>query len=922
MPSNTLPPNLWTTLNRAASGSPSRGLFFIKDSLQSDPTYLAYSELVTIASRNASQLRATGLVEPNQIVLLSFADHYEHVIWIWSVIAAGGVPAALPPPSNDAVTQSSREDYLDDLFGTPLLLTSTSHPVHVGYCRVTDVSTIDKLKPVKGDESINDGMTAESSSTGLLFFTSGSTGQPKAIEISHKQVITSAAAKISLHQTTSATRFLNWVSFDHSACFAEIHLQAVIAGADQWNVARSIILSDPSNLYRLLDCHKINYTFSPCSILRAATSEMGNLEQSVGLNLSHLQVVMVGGESNSVSSLRQANLMMKKFGARGNPIKAAYGLSETCSACFYNLEDELYDSDRCYQFATVGKHLPDVMSVRLVDERGRVVKPGSQGTIQMKGDIVFKRYYNNKAATAACMTVDGWFNTEDLGRLNSDGNLEIVGRIKDLLIVNGNKYSPSALEHAIELQHPLGVAGSYTAVFVVPESLNQPEGVVILFNPTRAVVADQNLMENLLASISRTCLRFCSKLPVDIIPLPIAMLPKSTIGKLSRSSLRMRYLDRSFECYRISSGEAPQGVLLQSPLAKRIGFNISKITGIPASKIDYSSSITHKGLDSLHYMKMQHDITKFLGIDKLVPLAVFFEASNIGELEASLTKFMNGDNTYKCCVALREAGSKIPVFCIHAGDGVITHFLTLLDYFPDRPFYAFQAKGRSQGETTFNSMDEMVSCYYTALRERQPEGPYILLGYCFGGVIGFELAKRLEKEGHRVAFCGGIDSTPTTYFTDSSGWTAQDFAVDLLLLLGLIQDDEVGRLRESLDTVPDDRLDLVYSIIESKYQSPSFIESGLSVTTIETWRNLQRSMLDMSQDTALHGSICSYDCFYVMSGDITNGPSWLDSVRIWRQFADKVTLWEIDGTHYTTLKEPHVKRLHHCMTKAFARANI
>jgi 4-coumarate--CoA ligase len=72
-----------------------------------------------------------------------------------------------------------------------------------------------------------------------------------------------------------------------------------------------------------------------------------------------------------------------------------------------------------------------------VDENGARVSPGTGGRIHLRGPIIFRKYHNNKAATADCMTDDGWFDTGDLGYQDDGGNLVISGRRKEVLILNG-----------------------------------------------------------------------------------------------------------------------------------------------------------------------------------------------------------------------------------------------------------------------------------------------------------------------------------------------------------------------------------------------------------------------------------------------------------------------------------------------------
>lgn len=121
---------------------------------------------------------------------------------------------------------------------------------------------------------------------------------------------------------------------------------------------------------------------------------------------------MCGGEANRTECLAASDELLRRFGASPHCIKAAYGLSETCSACFYNLESPRYDLDRRNVFASAGKHLPDVLDMRILSLEG--ISPG-EGLLQLRGALVTRGYYNNTAATAACMTEDGWFDTGDLG---------------------------------------------------------------------------------------------------------------------------------------------------------------------------------------------------------------------------------------------------------------------------------------------------------------------------------------------------------------------------------------------------------------------------------------------------------------------------------------------------------------------------
>ena len=116
------------------------------------------------------------------------------------------------------------------------------------------------------------------------------------------------------------------------------------------------------------------------------------------------------------------------------------------------------------------------LKLRIVDDCGLEQLPGAAGAIQVCGEIIFKHYYNNSKATAVCMTSDGWFDTGDTGVLDANGNLRIVGRSKEVIIINGNNFSSFELEmllsHAISrilqpLIQPHSPLGARTAIVKV-----------------------------------------------------------------------------------------------------------------------------------------------------------------------------------------------------------------------------------------------------------------------------------------------------------------------------------------------------------------------------------------------------------------------------------------------------------------------
>jgi acyl-CoA synthetase (AMP-forming)/AMP-acid ligase II len=385
------PSGIYDLLRNAAMATPDNGLTYLNRGLSEQPAQMSYSQLYRQAQvglicrrintaadgeqKNASRLLATGVLKPGQTVITYFDSHQENVIWFWSVVAAGGICAINNPISNENRTAQGQLDNLRALFGDATVL--TNHRLAAVFAsRGLNVRSIEGLKgrsivdsewsaPQAADVSDPDKIAA-------ILFTSGSTGHSKAVKLSHGQLIASVQAKSS-YLATRGMSFMSWVckssrrvmckacidtpvAFDHSACFCEIHLQALYNGSDQLLVAPSDMIIEPFFFFEALSAYKIGYTFSPNFFLAAATECLARKDPStISLDLSHLRVIMCGGEANRTKTLVSVDSLLRRYGAPPHTIKAAYGLSETCSACFYNLESPEYDIVHNNSFASVGK---------------------------------------------------------------------------------------------------------------------------------------------------------------------------------------------------------------------------------------------------------------------------------------------------------------------------------------------------------------------------------------------------------------------------------------------------------------------------------------------------------------------------------------------------------------------------------------
>lgn len=804
--------------------------------------------------------------------MLYFEDNYTSVIWYWATIIAGAVPALLPPMKAASVIQTNFLKHVSSLLKRPVLLTSKAmtpafeEPENAFRAVAVEDISLD-ITPQAPRHSTNDPGKSHEHEAATYLFTSGSTGPSKAVEFTHHQLIASSKIKTEANGMTAESTFLSWISFDHSVSICELHLHAMFAGANQVMIPASAMVADPAGFWTALSLHKIAYTFTPNSFLAAANAayeddtEEGTLSS---LDFSHLRVLFCGGEANKVKTLEKADAILRRHKSPTHAITPVYGLSETCSAIFYNRLAPQYDVEREYSFASVGKILPG-NRVRLVDSRSEEVPRGDIGAIQLQGALIFKRYYSNEAATSGCMTVDGWFDTGDTGRFDEHGNLSIVGRTKEVLIINGQNYSSFDLEYAVE-RAVAGLTSGYTATFSVwlEDADAETEDLVLLFNPENESFQDKAALRKLAEKVTDAATNFCGKRPAIVIPLPKDCLPKSSIGKLSRNQLKQSLLQGAFDAFKLDDQELePESA---GDLSKELRDALHEVLrgGAPGA-IGSKATLTSLGIDSLGHLRLKAAIERALptqegGLAAGTRLSLYrlVRCLTLGEVDAYLSEARGLHSTYEPLVELAPKGSKPTLILAHPANGEIFIWLPLLPYLPDRRILALRARGFEDGEEPFASMEEMLDSYFAAIKRAEPQGPYCLLGRCFGGLLMFELSKRFAAQGDEVSFCGNI-AYPLNAARLLATVPSKLHALELLKYIKVVDAAQAQQWIAELGNLETD--ELIATVLA---RIPETRRNGLSAQKIARWIAIVAGMTRMAREYESRGRrVDGLDVFFM-----------------------------------------------------------
>jgi malonyl-CoA/methylmalonyl-CoA synthetase len=477
-----------------------------------DATALTYGELFGRSGRAANALVALG-VKPGDRVAAQIEKSTDVIVLALACLRTGAVLL----PLNTAYTLAELEYFLSDAEPALTLCRPDSlEPVRALAQRL-GLRAVESLG-VKGDGTFGAAIAAApsefettpraSGDLAAILYTSGTTGRSKGAMLTHENLSSNALTLIDCWRFASADRLIHALPVFHThGLFVAVNV-ALLSGTTMIFMAK----------------------FDPDAVIAAlpkATAMMGvptfytRLLDHPGLSreaCANMRLFVSG----SAPLLAETHAAWRK--RTGFAILERYGMTETNM-----ITSNPYDGER--RAGTVGFALPGV-GVRIADlESGAPIPAGEVGVIEVKGPNVFSGYWRMPEKTAQEFRADGYFITGDVGRVDSDGYIHIVGRAKDLVISGGFNVYPKEVEAEIDAIE--GVLES--AVFGVAHA-DFGEGV------TAAVVARPGAAlseQAILSALGGRLAKF--KAPKRVIL--VDSLPRNAMGKVQKAALREAYKD-------------------------------------------------------------------------------------------------------------------------------------------------------------------------------------------------------------------------------------------------------------------------------------------------------------------------------------------------------------------------------------------
>ncbi|WP_051836932.1 AMP-binding protein [Streptomyces sp. NRRL F-2580] len=516
---------------------------------QLDQTPMPYALLAAGARRVAGGLVRAGVAEGDRVAIVSSTSP-GFLLSLFGVWRAGAVPVILPLPHRlsdlpEFVAEINRR--LDHVDARCVVVADAFGDFVTG--RITGdrpVLTCGELASER--EEISGPVRTRPEDLAYLQFTSGTTGLPRAVALTHRQMLTNAAVCCErLELVRDRSVHVSWLPLYH-----DMGLISVLSGM-AYRIKMVLqppedFLARPDSWVDALSRFRATSTVAPNFAYGLAAQGMRLRPRE--LDLSHLEVCGDGAEPIRAATLEQFVEAGAAYGLRPQAMTPMYGLAEATLAVAMGEATRPLVWDHVSReglqagsvatpvpagapdaraLAVCGPPVPGVR-IEIRQEDGVPLEERRVGEIWVNSPSLMQGYWEDPEATAAVLR-DGWLRTGDLGYRTEDGGLVVCGRVKDMIIVSGRNLYPEDYEHVaakVEGVRPV------CAAFAVPDT----ERMIVAFETAKGF---DNHAE-LAALVMKRLREHLGHAPDKVVALDKGAIPRTSSGKVQRALTRERYL--------------------------------------------------------------------------------------------------------------------------------------------------------------------------------------------------------------------------------------------------------------------------------------------------------------------------------------------------------------------------------------------
>ncbi|MFE5996063.1 amino acid adenylation domain-containing protein [Streptomyces sp. NPDC056454] len=676
---------------------------------------LTYGELERRAAEGAARLRTLG-VTAGSVVVVCLDKSPELIVTLLAVLKAGGAYLPLRPDQ-----PADRIAHLVRATGAGLVIVS-GEPARQGTAALPVITlTLDALRAT---EPHPDGPRREvdPDSTAYVITTSGSTGSPKAVRVSHRNLASAYGAWRQEYRLESDVRVHLQMAEPSFDVFTGDLVRALCSGGNLVLADRDLLF-DTARLYRTMRQERVDCAEFVPAVVRGLMDHC--LRER--LRLDFLRLLVVGSDAWKVGEYQR----LSELCGPATRLVNSYGLTEATidSAFFEGPVDDLEPG----LMVPIGRPLPN-STLHILDAHGEPVPPGVPGELWIGGDGVALGYAGDPGQTADRFVTrtlgrtpgarpERLYRTGDIARWDAHGRVHLLGRTDGQVKLRGHRIEIGEIEAHLAQWPPLARA----VVTVTTDTGGEAALCAYCVPAAPGTALDRRALRRHLAG----------SLPSYMIPsyfVELTALPLTASGKIDTAAL---------PAPRAETGERPheEPVTLYEISVARHWKALLKL-----EQVGLEDDFFEVGGSSIKLIELLHQLRTEFGVS--VPVSRLYQVTTLHGMAATVQEVLHSTSADELPYLTFNSGQSPHLFCFPPAGG---HGLVYRGLAAQLPEYAVIGFNYLPGE-------DKVARYADLIEAARPVGACLLLGYSLGGNLAFETAKELERRGRRVGHVVILDS--------------------------------------------------------------------------------------------------------------------------------------------------------------------
>ncbi len=517
---------------------------------------ISYKILHQEGLKVASRLRRFDL-EPGEPVVIMLPTCADYFYTFFGTLLAGGIPVPLYPPARPSQIEEHvrRHRRIIANAGARLLVTvAEARPVaRLLMSQVPELRKVITTDTFFAEAPAMSALSRQASDIAFLQYTSGSTGDPKGVVLTHANLLANIRAMGRVCRVTTGDVFVSWLPLYHDMGLIGAWFGSLCHGCRLVVMSPLAFLARPERWLRAIARYGGTLSASPNFGFEICASRLGD-ELLAGLDLSSWRLAFNGAEPVIPATLRKFQARFEPYGLRAEALAPVYGLAESSVGLLFPQPGSGVRIDRivrnifagsgqaviaqerdetALEFVCCGRPLPN-HQVRVVDAQGRELPERQEGRLQFMGPSATSGYFRNAEETRKLFRGE-WLDTGDLAYIAA-GEVYLTSRIKDIIIRAGRNIHPHELEEVIG--NIPGIRKGCTAVFASHSAAAATERLVVLTESRMTSAGDRQQLRQRIVEATVDLLEMA---PDEVVIGRPGTVLKTSSGKIRRSACRQLY---------------------------------------------------------------------------------------------------------------------------------------------------------------------------------------------------------------------------------------------------------------------------------------------------------------------------------------------------------------------------------------------